>query len=99
MGTRLTVVLETEMSMDELREAVHLIDADLDPDPIAPENVSAWDVIQCVCAGDLSLVPIAYRTQWGPDGVPDLRGAINEAGGDMHRALDGVVVNKMEPIK
>lgn len=99
MGTRLTIVIETELSIDELRMAVSLLDAlDAGEEAIAPENVSAWDVIQYVVTGDLGLVPLTSKVQYDEgDPMPDLRQVINEAGGDLHRALDGVVVNKMEP--
>jgi len=101
MGTRLTVTIETDLNIDDLRRAVAELD-ELESGPgegIAPENVTAWDVLMMAATGSIGLVPLVYVAGWDPEsGLPDLSEALAEAGGDMHKAFDGVVRNEMEPI-
>ena len=57
MGTRLSVIIETKhWNPDDLKQAIHQIDEDDSGEGkgIAPENVTAWDIIQYVTMGELA---------------------------------------------
>ena len=100
MGTRLSVTIETKhWNPDDLKQAIHQIDEDDSGEGkgIAPENVTAWDIIQYVAMGSISLVRLTDKVEWR-DQLPDLQSALNEAGGNFELAFDGVVDSKIEYI-
>jgi hypothetical protein len=90
MGTRLTLVFETDKSIEDLQQMVHELD-EFESGPgegIAPENVTAWDVVTLIATGDISLVTLI-----GNMTLEELARSNKTLA-----ELDGVTVNKMEEI-
>jgi hypothetical protein len=90
MTTEITVTIRTDAvwTPDVLRQAV----ADLDEadsgegEGIYPANVTAWDVIQYIARGDLTVVSLIDKADQLYEG------------NDLHEALDGVIVNEMKAV-
>lgn len=90
---RLTVTVDApNWTVEQLQQAVAAIDEQESGlgEGIAPEFVTAWDILMCVAQGYLTLIPLVE------DGLEGLEPRLREHNYNMHHAFDGVVVNRME---